>query len=272
MPAYLLTWNPSNWPWESLDEDYEIFLKAGDLDMRWSSGSRRELPIGSRVYLLRQGIEPRGIVGSGWTDAEPAPEPHWDPVRASAGDIAYYVRFKFDVLLHPGRQSPLDVRHLPSGPVQQVNWIPYGSGQELPDDAAAQLEQIWLRFTDDEPSGLGVVADVLEGLEGEVRLGLVHHRRRERSLRNAKLEQARAESSDGRIKCQVPHCGFDFQTVYGQLGERFAEVHHLTPLADTVGRVRTRLEDLAVVCSNCHSMIHRGGKSRPLDSLTVRRS
>ena len=267
MPAYLLTWNPKNWPWESFEEDYETFLRAGQLDMRWSSGSRRELPIGSRVYLLRQGVEPRGLIASGWTDEEPMPDRHWDPEKAAAGETAHYVHFNLDVLLDPERQSPLDVRQLPPGPVQRVNWIPYGSGMELPDDAATQLESIWLSYTKDEPSGLGVVADVLEGLEGQVRLRLVRHRRRERALRDAKIKQAQSESPDGRLKCQVPRCGFDFEKRYGALGKSFAEVHHLSPLGNAAGPVQTRLDDLAVVCSNCHSMIHRGGKSRSIDNL-----
>jgi len=54
-------------------------------------------------------------------------------------------------------------------------------------------------------------------------------------------------------------CGLNFETTYGQLGENFIEAHHLTPLSKLNGDrilldVRT---DFTVLCSNCHSMIHR---------------
>ena len=65
----------------------------------------------------------------------------------------------------------------------------------------------------------------------------------------------------------VSKCGFDFEAVYGELGRDYAQVHHLKPLADRTKPSQTKLDDLAVVCANCHAMIHRGGKCRPLDKL-----
>lgn len=56
--------------------------------------------------------------------------------------------------------------------------------------------------------------------------------------------------------CQL--CGFSFAAAYGALGEGFAEVHHLKPLASL--RRATRVDpatDLAVLCANCHRMVHR---------------
>jgi hypothetical protein len=37
----------------------------------------------------------------------------------------------------------------------------------------------------------------------------------------------------------------------------FIECHHLVPLHELRGLRKTRLEDLALVCSNCHRMLHR---------------
>jgi 5-methylcytosine-specific restriction protein A len=58
-------------------------------------------------------------------------------------------------------------------------------------------------------------------------------------------------------RCQV--CGFDFEARYGELGQRYIEAHHLTPFADLGDRPTTLdpSRDFAVVCSNCHRMIHR---------------
>src|SRR6266542_2912051 len=41
-------------------------------------------------------------------------------------------------------------------------------------------------------------------------------------------------------------------------GRGYIECHHVRPLAAAQGEVRTRLADLAVVCCNCHRILHRG--------------
>ena len=57
-------------------------------------------------------------------------------------------------------------------------------------------------------------------------------------------------------KCKV--CDMTFTAVYGKaLGEDFAEAHHIKPLARAPKNIRTCLEDLVTVCSNCHRMLHR---------------
>ena len=58
-------------------------------------------------------------------------------------------------------------------------------------------------------------------------------------------------------KCQV--CDFDFELTYGNWGKEFAEVHHIKPLSELKGEnYRTDLKnDLAVLCANCHRMVHR---------------
>jgi predicted HNH restriction endonuclease len=69
------------------------------------------------------------------------------------------------------------------------------------------------------------------------------------------------------LACEVPGCQFDFQESYGKLGENYAQVHHIRPLADREGISTTRVIDLRVVCANCHAMIHLGGKSRSLNQI-----
>lgn len=88
----------------------------------------------------------------------------------------------------------------------------------------------------------------------EGRLVVARHLRRERSpkLRRAKL--AKVKAAGRLIACEV--CTFNFAARYGQLGSDYIEVHHVLPLHAS-GPVQTRLEDLALVCANCHRMIHR---------------
>jgi 5-methylcytosine-specific restriction protein A len=51
------------------------------------------------------------------------------------------------------------------------------------------------------------------------------------------------------------------------LGRGFAECHHLVPLAEVAFHRNTRLTDLAIVCANCHRMLHRGRPVLTLDTL-----
>lgn len=93
---------------------------------------------------------------------------------------------------------------------------------------------------------------------------------RERSFFKRNPELVREAKDHYGYKCQV--CGFDFAECYGPIGERYIECHHLNPLserdeAETV--LVTTIADLAVLCSNCHRMIHR---TRPAMHLEVLKS
>ena len=57
------------------------------------------------------------------------------------------------------------------------------------------------------------------------------------------------------VQCQG--CEFDFGAFYGPLGEGFIEVHHLQPLAERGKSETDPATELAVLCSNCHRMVHR---------------
>lgn len=69
--------------------------------------------------------------------------------------------------------------------------------------------------------------------------------------------------SKGRLVCEV--CGFDFEKIYGVRGKGFIECHHIKPISEIEDAQKTTLDDLALVCSNCHRMIH---KSRPWLSIS----
>ena len=87
----------------------------------------------------------------------------------------------------------------------------------------------------------------------EERRRYVRHSRIERHSSTAKL----AKKVQGYI-CQA--CGFDFVKVYGDLGEQFIEAHHLIPLASLPEGQPVSMDpktDFAVLCANCHRMVHR---------------
>ncbi len=99
--------------------------------------------------------------------------------------------------------------------------------------------------------GLAMVPDVdihpssFSAVEG--RRKLVTHLLRER---NRALVDAKKASMDS-LACEI--CGFNSKQVYG---EDYCEVHHLTPLVQLNDETETTLDDLAIVCANCHRIIH----------------
>ena len=97
--TYLLAWNPKNFAWDRLDEEIADVAETGGASSWWSTGSVRNIPVGSRVFLIRLAVDPRGIVGSGYTTGEVADQEHWQPERRAAGDRMNRVPIRFDVLV-----------------------------------------------------------------------------------------------------------------------------------------------------------------------------
>lgn len=54
-------------------------------------------------------------------------------------------------------------------------------------------------------------------------------------------------------------CDFNFESRYGEIGKGYIEAHHNVPISNLSGaKIKLDpLKDFTVLCSNCHSMIHR---------------
>ena len=88
-------------------------------------------------------------------------------------------------------------------------------------------------------------------MEGRYLLRLHAYRERNPALRRKKISSVLA--GGGSLACQV--CEFDFAHQYGDRGRGYIECHHVEPLH--VGGEKARsVKDLALLCSNCHRMIH----------------
>ncbi|MEU5428295.1 HNH endonuclease [Streptomyces olivoreticuli] len=94
--------------------------------------------------------------------------------------------------------------------------------------------------------------DGVTGLEGRLLARWTLARERDPKLRRRKI--AHAQRHGQLLRCEV--CAFDFARSYGRLGEGYIEVHHVVPLHIS-GLQETRLDDLALLCANCHRMCHR---------------
>lgn len=80
------------------------------------------------------------------------------------------------------------------------------------------------------------------------------HTLRERNSEVIRLAKSLA-SKRGPLSCQI--CGFDFHRRYGRAGQGYIEAHHTIPVSELMEGAETRVEDIALVCANCHRMLHR---------------
>jgi len=84
--------------------------------------------------------------------------------------------------------------------------------------------------------------------EGGMRMVSHIIKERNRSIVNEKKQKA---IKNNQLKCAV--CDFSFSKTYNV---EFIECHHLTPIGQA-GVRETTLDDLALVCANCHRMLHK---------------
>ncbi|MBI4918204.1 MAG: HNH endonuclease [Acidobacteria bacterium] len=106
------------------------------------------------------------------------------------------------------------------------------------------------RTTDGDPDASTDEATFPEG-----RKVFRQHQERERNQAVVRRAKALREKQDPDLRCDA--CGFSFVQVYGTVGKGFVEAHHVLPLAELESTTETRVEDLALVCANCHRMLDR---------------
>lgn len=145
--------------------------------------------------------------------------------------------------------------------------------REVWDDFASDLERLHRTASAIRANRDHVHADALnaetkhqevqEFREGKVLTRV--HRQRERDRRAVKRKKEKVLEKTGRLSCEA--CGFDFEEFYGDLGAGMAECHHRTPVAELDESQTTRLSDLAIVCANCHRVIHRTNPMMSVEEL-----
>jgi predicted HNH restriction endonuclease len=99
----------------------------------------------------------------------------------------------------------------------------------------------------------------------EGRLLIRAHKLRERNPQASIQKKKNVLKKTGTLACEV--CCFDFHAIYGELGRNFAECHHRIPLCELVESNTTKLEDLAIVCANCHRMLHKARPWKTVEEL-----
>jgi 5-methylcytosine-specific restriction enzyme A len=136
------------------------------------------------------------------------------------------------------------------GKLDKVIWNEFG---HRPNQLRTVAEAIRLHATTAKVSAEPWDQEDEGALEGAVLMRA--HRSRERNAELSRRKKRKVLELTGRLACEV--CSFDFKATYGDIGDGFAECHHRTPLSQLNADAKTYLKDLALVCANCHRMLHR---------------
>ena len=264
--------------WDELGDESALTSSGKTVYRRWSVYNTKRIQFGSRVFLIAQGGISDGIVASGFAAQPPNGK---TPIREDSvvyldsnwktGEPSNYIMVEFDTILEVRsyRKHALATDNLMHADLAMMHWNTERPGIEIkpkPEfhsnaNLLPQLELLWQRNL--ERIGFPLVSDdeaesaLMEvfGYEGRVRVRT--HKTRERSPQLAKAKKDEALKRYGKLVCEI--CEFVFTARYGDHGSGFMECHHRQPLSKIadIDCSKVTLDDLALVCANCHRMLHR---------------
>lgn len=141
--AFLLAWNPEKWNWPNLPNLAKQFRSEGEItsgadDSSWTIANKA-VKSGDRLYLIRLGKEPKGLMGSGWATTGPYQDAHYDETSTKNTD---YVKLKWDALLDPERDGLLPLADLQKS-FPDIHWTPHSSGIAISAETQGEIEKLW---------------------------------------------------------------------------------------------------------------------------------
>lgn len=248
--TFLFTWNPAKFDWDDINESIKEIETSGRTSLNWSIVSYKKVKPGDRAFVMRLGKEPKGIMGSGVIKSGARLKKHW----SGENKMVYYAKVEFDIILHPDQEPLLSLEFLKSGKLSKFNWTPQASGIEIPQTHADELETAWFNFLGSQyilnnPLSTDESGPETIFTEGSPNKILITKYERNPIARKICIEHHG-------LSCAV--CDFNFEKVYGEIGQHFIQVHHLYQIAK-IGKKYTidPIKDLRPVCPNCHVMIHQ---------------
>lgn len=256
--AYLFAWNPNNWPSSELYKDIEKLKETGKVELEWNcTNNYNKIKRGDRAFLIRIGVNPKGIIGSGTVTSDPFLSKHWsDPEKK-----VHTVKIEFDVLIDADKDPILLQEDLEKTLPSQLR-SPRSSVTTIGEEIIPEIEKEWFEFLATTKLSFNPFeenSDNLSFLEGAA----------------LQVTQTRYErNSHARNECLKYHgyscsvCEFNFEKKYGALGDKFIHVHHLTEISKIKKEyIVNPIEDLRPVCPNCHAMLHKRNPSLTIEEL-----
>ena len=140
--TYLLTWNPSKWDFEG---GYNVFLQSvnnGENPIIEWRAANFSIKKGDTLFLMRLGVQPRGIILKGIAMGNGHPSKHYEEGRAKAGEMINRVDVKFVSAGDFAKGEYIDWRVLQTRFPNQ-NWTPQASGIAIRDEYCDALNELW---------------------------------------------------------------------------------------------------------------------------------
>lgn len=140
------------------------------------------------------------------------------------------------------------------------------SGQGLPHTARADRE-VWSDFGGDKAATAAAAARIRSGMHiaqvdeppdedfefAEGRAVTEAHKRIERN-KSVRKKLLKTKREAGMLQCELCACTGEHLDI--SVRESIFEAHHTKPISET-GEVKTKLSDMALLCANCHRLVHR---------------
>ena len=139
-------------------------------------------------------------------------------------------------------------------------WNDYYNELELLKKTVKAIKNNYQLITEEETI---IEEDKEEYKEGKILTKI--HKIRERNKKIVKQKKEHVLKATGKLNCEV--CGFNYEKFYGDIGSDFIECHHIKPIYELDSETKTTINDLALVCANCHRMIHAKKQTISLDKL-----
>jgi 5-methylcytosine-specific restriction protein A len=142
MATFLFAWNPKYWNWPELAAQRRVLAKKGYVDVQWASGATRQIESGSRAFMVRLGVPPKGLIGAGSTMTAPVEGPHWREDRKLKRTTTLHLWIRFDTLF----DAPVvTMDDLAVPPYSRFRWATRASGVRIPSNVADAAETLWER-------------------------------------------------------------------------------------------------------------------------------
>jgi len=255
--------------------DVDAYMKSAER-IYWSVSVKkyqREISLGDVVYLWRaqgkakavSGVVAKAVVIETCKPKDKLEHPTWLYDQLWMPESKEKSDHKVGLLVESYRLHPEDAM-VTSGDFRSdtilsesnIIKVRVGSNFPLSADEAKRISQLWdLSDSDD--------FEVDEYGNNEGRILYRIHRIRERKAGLKKDYIAKYLKTHKALECEL--CGLKPEKDYGDLGTSLLELHHKTPLNKLTEERSTQLDDVMLVCPNCHRALHKGDAERNLELL-----
>ena len=140
MATFLFAWNPKYWNWPELADEIGVIAREGHVNTQWASGATRAIEPGSRAFMVRLGVPPKGLIGAGVTMTAPVEGPHWREDKKLKRATTLHLWIRWEALF----ETPLvSFDDLAVPPFSRFRWATRASGVHIPSNVADAVEALW---------------------------------------------------------------------------------------------------------------------------------